>query len=127
MDKFFIWSVKHGLWWGPDHAGYEPTLDKAGTYTEAECDEIERRSQFAGQFSQISVRIPLKRLPTTRHSFLTHGRSADCPQVLNGAWDYCKGHDSSRMKCVHGVDKNMPCRLCDPTLDMSPRQPVTSR
>lgn len=50
------------LWWGPDHAGYAHTLLRAGTYTAEECDEIEENSQRARQYSQISVRIPVKRL-----------------------------------------------------------------
>jgi hypothetical protein len=65
-EVFVVWSVKHGLWWDKDEAGYTADLNKAGTYTAAQCDAIEERSQCAGRFSQISVRIPLARILNSR-------------------------------------------------------------
>lgn len=59
---FVVWSVKHGLWWGRDRCGYTAQLAEAGTYTAAQCDEIESNSQCAGQYSEISVRIPVSRV-----------------------------------------------------------------
>lgn len=61
-EAFVVWSVKHGMWWDKDECGYTSDLSRAGTYTAAQCDEIEARSQSAGRYSQISVRIPVQRL-----------------------------------------------------------------
>lgn len=52
--------------------------------------------------------------------FTTHGDNSKCPQVQNGAWGYCKGHDSHAEKCEHGSDVAEVCRLCDPTVHIAP-------
>ena len=40
MDSFVVWSHEHQMWWGPNHAGYTPDLNKAGRYTRREAGDI---------------------------------------------------------------------------------------
>jgi hypothetical protein len=91
---FFIWSVKHQLWWKENEAGYTPALNEAGLYTADQAQVIEERSQCAGRFDQISVRVPLSCMTTV--STLTHGSDDACPEVVAGTWTHCKGHKIMR-------------------------------
>lgn len=39
-EKWVIWSIEHGAWWGPNHRGYVYVYDQAGEYTYDEALKI---------------------------------------------------------------------------------------
>jgi len=39
-ETFYIWSIEHSAWWGPDSHGYTYNKDEAGLYPKREAYEI---------------------------------------------------------------------------------------
>lgn len=63
--NYVIWSEEHGAWWAPARNGYTRELAKAGSYTEAEAEQIvanaNRYQDLVLEFMIPDIRSKLRR------------------------------------------------------------------
>lgn len=74
MYEFVIWSFEHEAWWGPDHAGYTPDLDRAGRYSAREAGEIVTDS-ILGDEVAIEASVARRKGPPTVKGLWDHDKS----------------------------------------------------
>jgi len=48
MEKYYIWSNEHQLWWKPQCHGYTENIWEAGQYSKTEAEEIVENANING-------------------------------------------------------------------------------
>lgn len=60
-EEFFIWSLEHNAWWGPNWMGYTTELHRAGRYDRQEAERIVREANVR-TFNEAMIPVRYVRL-----------------------------------------------------------------
>lgn len=58
MNRWLIWSVEHGAWWGHARRGYTTAVPQAGRYSLAEATEIVHEANRFGPVHEVACPAP---------------------------------------------------------------------
>jgi hypothetical protein len=81
-NPYVVWSIEHKAWWGPNHAGYTTSLDKAGRYSREDAVKISNGRCWGWRVGEQPAEVPvLERDAIDLVQFNYWNKQTDLPAV----------------------------------------------